>query len=51
VKDDKGRVFAAGPALFFDYKTWLFQGHVYFETEARNRAEGINSQLTILYKF
>lgn len=51
VKDDLGRVFAIGPALFFDYKTWLFQAHVYFETAARNRPEGIQSQLAILYKF
>jgi hypothetical protein len=51
VKDNLGRVFAIGPALFFDYKMWIFSAHVYFETAARNRSEGIQSQLTVLCKF
>jgi hypothetical protein len=51
VEDEKGRVFAIGPTLMFDYKNWIFSGHVYWEMGARNRPEGVQSQLTILFKF
>lgn len=48
---NKGRVFAIGPAVFVDYKMWIFSAHVYFETAAQNRPQGIQSQLTVLCKF
>jgi hypothetical protein len=50
-EDNYGRVFAIGPAVFFDYKMWIFSAHVYWETLAKNRSEGVRSQLTILCKF
>ena len=50
-EDHYGRVFAIGPAVFFDYKMWIFSAHVYWETLAKNRSEGVRSQLSILCKF
>jgi len=49
--DHLGRVFAIGPAVMFDYKMWIFSAHVYWETAAQNRSQGITTQLTILCKF
>ena len=51
VRDDKGRVFAIGPALFFDYKMWIFSAHVYWEMAAKNRPQGVTPQVTVLCKF
>jgi len=45
------RRFATGPALMFDYKSFIFSAHVYWETAERSATEGVQTQLTILYKF
>jgi len=49
--DQLGRTFAIGPAVFFDYKSWIFSAHVYWETAVQNRSQGIQTQLTVLCKF
>jgi hypothetical protein len=51
VKNDKGRVFAIGPGVWWTYKKWIVEAHVDYEIEAKNRPQGINSWLTIIYKF
>jgi len=51
VRDNKGRAFAVGPALMFDYKSWIFSAHFYWETAVKNRPEGVQSSLTVLCKF
>lgn len=51
VKHDLGRVFAIGPGVWWTYKKWVAEAHIAFETAARNRPEGINTYLTIIYSF
>jgi len=51
VKDNKGRVFAIGPGVFWAYKKWVVESHVNFETAVRNRPEGINTYITIIRAF
>lgn len=51
VKDDKGRVFAIGPSVWYSYKKWIFDSHVSFETGARNRPQGVTGLLNITYSF
>jgi hypothetical protein len=51
VKNNLGEVFAIGPGVWWTYKHWIAEVHVDYEIEARNRPQGINSWLTILYKF
>lgn len=51
VKDDKGRVFAIGPSVWYSYKKWIFDSHVSFETGARNRPQGVTGLLNITYAF
>jgi len=51
VKNNLGEVFAIGPGVWWTYKNWIAEARVDYEIEARNRPQGINSWLTILYKF
>jgi hypothetical protein len=51
VKNNLGEVFAIGPGVWWTYKHWIAEVHIDYEVEARNRPQGINSWLTILYKF
>ncbi len=51
VKNNLGEVFAIGPGVWWSYKHWIAEAHVDYEVEARNRPQGINSWLTILYRF
>ena len=51
VKNDKGRVFAIGPGVWYTYKKWFAEAHVAFEMETRNRPEGITGLLTITHAF
>lgn len=51
VKNNLGEVFAVGPGVWWTYKHWIAEARVDYEIEARNRPQGINSWLTILYKF
>jgi hypothetical protein len=51
VKHDLGRVFAIGPGVWWTYKKWIVEAHTAFETAVRNRPEGINTYLTIIYGF
>jgi hypothetical protein len=51
VKHDLGRVFAIGPGVWWTYKRWVLEAHTAFETAVRNRPEGINTYLTIIYAF
>ncbi len=51
VRDDKGRVFGIGPGLWWSYKKWVVEAHTAFETAVKNRPEGINSFITVVYKF
>jgi hypothetical protein len=49
--DNKGRVFAFGPALKYDYKNMAFSLKYQFETAAENRPEGNNLWLKFVYAF
>ena len=51
VKHDLGRAFAIGPGVWWSYKKWVVETHIAFETAVRNRPEGINTYLTIIYGF
>jgi len=51
VQNDKGRVFAIGPGVWYTYKKWFAEAHVEFEMAAKNRPEGITSVLTITHAF
>lgn len=51
VKHDLGRVFAIGPGVWWTYKKWVAEAHTAFETAVRNRPEGINTYLTVIYAF
>jgi len=51
VRDNKGRVFAAGPALKYDYKNMALSAKYQFETEAKNRPEGENLWVKFIYAF
>jgi anthranilate 1,2-dioxygenase (deaminating, decarboxylating) large subunit len=51
VKHDLGRVFAIGPGVWWTYRKWVVEAHTAFETAVRNRPEGINTYLTIIYGF
>lgn len=51
VKNNKGRVFAMGPGVFWAYKKWAVDCHVNFEMAAENRPQGINSILSIVRAF
>lgn len=49
--DRKGKVFAFGPALKYDYKNMAFSLKYQFETAAENRPEGNNLWLKFVYAF
>jgi hypothetical protein len=49
VKSDKGRVFAIGPGFWYNYNRWFFDLHCAFETQTKNRPQGVTSLLTIIY--
>jgi len=51
VKDNKGRVFSAGPGLLATYKKWVFDLHGSWEFEARNRPEGFTGVFSVIYGF
>jgi len=51
VKNDKGRVFAIGPGVWYTYKKWFAEMHVDFETAVRNRPQGITGVLSITHAF
>ena len=51
LKNDKGRVFAIGPGVWYTYKKWFAEAHVAFETAVRNRPEGVTGLLTITHAF
>ena len=51
VNDSKGRVFAFGPALKYDYKNMTFSLKYQFETAAENRPEGNNLWFKFVYAF
>jgi hypothetical protein len=51
IKDSKGRVFAFGPALKYDYKNMAFSLKYQFETAAENRPEGNNLWVKFVYAF
>ena len=51
VKHDKGRVFAIGPGVWYNHKKWFFKLYGAFETEAKNRPEGVSALLVITYAF
>jgi hypothetical protein len=51
VNDSKGRVFAYGPALKYDYKNMAFSLKYQFETAAKNRPEGNNLWFKFVYAF
>jgi hypothetical protein len=51
VRDDKGRVFAIGPGVWWSYKKWIVEAHTAFEMAVRNRPEGINTYITIIHAF
>ena len=38
VKNDKGRVFAIGPGVWYNYKKWFFDLHGAWETAVRESA-------------
>lgn len=51
VNNDRGRVFAIGPGVWWNYKALSVEAHTAFETAVRNRTQGINTILSIAYKF
>jgi len=51
VKNDKGRVFAIGPGVWYTYKKWIFDLHTDFETGVRNRPQGWMGWFTITHAF
>lgn len=51
VKDNKGRVFAIGPGIFWSYKKWVVEAHVGFEMAVENRPQGVNTILSIVHAF
>lgn len=51
VENNKGKVFAVGPAIAYGYNQWFFDFHVGFETMAQNRPQGITPVFTICYAF
>jgi hypothetical protein len=51
VEHDKGRVFAVGPGVWFNYKKWNIGLRAAFETVAKNRPEGFLILSTITYTF
>lgn len=51
VNDSKGKVFAFGPGLKYDYKNMAFSLKYQFETAAENRPEGNNLWFKFVYAF
>jgi hypothetical protein len=51
VQNDKGRVFAIGPGVWYNYKKWFFDLHGAWETAAKNRPEGFTGLFTVTYCF
>ena len=51
VENRRGRVFAVGPGLKYNFKNLSFIGKVYFETLTRNRNEGVSSFFKLIYTF
>jgi anthranilate 1,2-dioxygenase (deaminating, decarboxylating) large subunit len=52
IPNSKERIFAAGPGLvFFVDKDLVFFGHLYFESFARNRFQGISSVVSLVKHF
>jgi hypothetical protein len=51
VRNDKGRVLGIGPGLWWSYKKLIVEAHTAFETAVKNRPEGINTYVTVVYKF
>ena len=51
VQNDKGRVFAIGPGVWYTYKKWFAEMHVDFEMAVKNRPQGITSVLSITHAF
>ena len=51
VKNDKGRVFAIGPGIWYNHQRWFFDLHAAFETGARNRPQGVTGLFNITYVF
>lgn len=51
IKNDKGMVFAIGPAVAYCSKQWFFDFHVDFETTAKNRPQGVTSLFSVVYSF
>jgi len=51
VQNNRGRVFAAGPALKYDYRNMALSVKYELETEAENRPEGKNLWVKFTYAF
>ncbi|OGP96072.1 MAG: hypothetical protein A2157_18960 [Deltaproteobacteria bacterium RBG_16_47_11] len=51
VENDKGRTFAIGPGLWYNYRRWFFDLHAAFETATRNRPQGVTGLFAITYCF
>lgn len=51
VKNDRGRVIAVGPGVWYNHKKWNIGLQGFFETEAKNRTQGWFSLSTITYSF
>lgn len=51
VNNSKGKVFAYGPAIKYDYKNMAFSLKYQFETAAENRPEGNNLWFKFIYAF
>ncbi len=51
VNNRRGRVFAIGPGVKYNFKNLSLIGKVYFETWAKNRNQGVQSFFKLNYKF
>ncbi len=51
VSHEKGRVFAVGPGVWYNYQRWVFDLHGSYEMAVRNRPQGWTGLLSITYAF
>jgi hypothetical protein len=51
VENDRGRVFAIGPGLWYNHKKWNIGLQEFIETGVRNRTQGCFTLSTITYSF